>query len=144
MGKAGIKRCKWDSKGGVRAQHKSRNWQIKVCQFHPEVNFCKTDFWDRAFSRAKSTGESTDLPAAKEMQLWPEVMREPKIPVLHGQQEPHTQQPISAPTAWSAQRYHSLIMGSNEPFLMAALFCSFRGHCQHPTVQHLLAPKDKD
>lgn len=31
------------------------------------------------------------------MQLWPEVMREPEIPVLHGQQEPHTQQLISAP-----------------------------------------------
>ncbi|KAI1237500.1 hypothetical protein IHE44_0013577 [Lamprotornis superbus] len=73
MGKAGIKRCKWDSKGGVTAQHNSSNWQIKVCQFHPEVNFWKTDSWDRAFSRANSTGESTDLPAAKEMQLWPKI-----------------------------------------------------------------------
>ena len=110
MGKAGIKRWKGASKGGARAQ--SNSWaaggsKAETARSILEVSFCKTVAWDRAFARANSTGESTDLPAAKEMQLWPKVMREPEIPVaLHGQQEPHTQryaeQLISALKKWQS------------------------------------------
>lgn len=105
MGKAGIKRWKGDSKTGARAQSNSRatgSSKAETARSILEVSFCKTSSWDRAFARANHTGESTGLSAAKEMQLWPKMMRELEIPVaLHRPQGPHAQpcakQIISAP-----------------------------------------------
>lgn len=110
MGKAGIKRWEGVSKGGAGPQ--SNSWatgslKAKTARSILEVNFCKTASWNRAFERSNSTGESTDLPAAKETQLWPKVMRKPEIPVaLHGQQKPHTQG--YAEQLVSARKWHSL------------------------------------